>query len=161
MPTTVDVAQLGAEMLRFAANLDQLTKCGDVLDALHAVTHAHSRISVLGAALLPVRWGDWTTVEKGKTVFLHDSVPKGWWDEWLELSRTHPGPSLALARLSLAPFSWSEMMRKLEPLGIDRLPMELALKYGMRDGLTCPVGGRWVVTYWSRSVLDRARATRD
>ena len=30
---------------------------------------------------------------------------------------------------------------------------ELALKYGMRDGLTCPVGGRWAVAFWSRRVL--------
>jgi LuxR family quorum sensing-dependent transcriptional regulator len=24
----------------------------------------------------------------------------------------------------------------------------------MRDGLTCPVGGRWVVTFWSRKELS-------
>ena len=24
----------------------------------------------------------------------------------------------------------------------------------MRDGLTCPVGGRWVVAFWSRRVLS-------
>ena len=48
----------------------------------------------------------------------------------------------------------------LEPLGIDRWPYELALKYGMRDGLMCPVGGRWVVGYWSRSVLSKTLAPR-
>ena len=32
---------------------------------------------------------------------------------------------------------------------------ELALKYGMRDGLSCPVGGRWVVAFWSRKELSK------
>lgn len=41
----------------------------------------------------------------------------------------------------------------LEPLGVDRWSHELALKHGMRDGFTCPVGSRWVVAFWSRRVL--------
>ena len=42
----------------------------------------------------------------------------------------------------------------LEPIGIDRWADELALKYGMRDGLSCPVGGRWVLAFWSRRDLS-------
>jgi DNA-binding CsgD family transcriptional regulator len=42
----------------------------------------------------------------------------------------------------------------LEPVGVDRWPIELALKYGMRDTLNCPVGGRWVVAFWSAKVLS-------
>ena len=42
-----------------------------------------------------------------------------------------------------------------EPIGVDRLKYELELKYGMRDGLSCPVGGRWVVVFWSRKELSR------
>jgi DNA-binding CsgD family transcriptional regulator len=41
-----------------------------------------------------------------------------------------------------------------EPVGIDRWAHELGLKFGMRDGLTCPVGARWVVVYWSRKALS-------
>ena len=41
----------------------------------------------------------------------------------------------------------------LDPVGIDRWPFELALKYGMRDGYVCPVGGRWVVAFWSPKLL--------
>jgi DNA-binding CsgD family transcriptional regulator len=41
----------------------------------------------------------------------------------------------------------------LEPIGIDRWPYELALKYCIRDALTCCVGQRWLVAYWSRQVL--------
>jgi DNA-binding CsgD family transcriptional regulator len=43
----------------------------------------------------------------------------------------------------------------LEPMGVDRWPYELALKYGMRDRFACPVGGRWVVAFWSPKVLTR------
>ena len=59
-----------------------------------------------------------------------------------------------MARLALAPFTMTETMRMLEPVGLDRWPQELALKYGIRDTLTCPVGGRWVVVYWSKNVLS-------
>jgi hypothetical protein len=36
---------------------------------------------------------------------------------------------------------------------LDRWPIELAQKHGMRDGYVCPVGGRWAVGYWSPGVL--------
>jgi DNA-binding CsgD family transcriptional regulator len=45
-------------------------------------------------------------------------------------------------------------MKMLEPIGIDRWPYELALKYCIRDALTCCVGQRWLVAYWSRQVLS-------
>ena len=155
MPTRVsdEVSKLGPEMLQFTSSIDRLDHPEDVLDGLHRVTFQTCQINVLGAAMFPIRGGDWSGVEKGKTVFLHKSVPEGWWDEHAELSRSHPGLGLMFARLSLAPFTMSELMRMLEPIGADRWPHELALKYGMRDALTCPVGGRWVVTFWSRNVL--------
>jgi LuxR family quorum sensing-dependent transcriptional regulator len=31
----------------------------------------------------------------------------------------------------------------------------------MRDGLTCPVGGRWVVAFWSRRVLSNVLTAQD
>ena len=46
--------------------------------------------------------------------------------------------------------------RLLDPVGIDRWPFELALKHGMRDGYLCPVGGRWVVAFWSPRVLGHS-----
>ena len=42
----------------------------------------------------------------------------------------------------------------LDPVGIDRWPVDLAHKYGMRDGYLCPVGGRWVLGFWSPKPLD-------
>jgi DNA-binding CsgD family transcriptional regulator len=45
-------------------------------------------------------------------------------------------------------------MKMLEPIGIDRWAYDLARRYGMRDGLTCSVGRRWLVVYWSPKVLS-------
>jgi LuxR family quorum sensing-dependent transcriptional regulator len=145
--------RLSSELLGYTVSIEKIDTPDDVLDRLHAITWQCCRLSVLGAALLPLKWGDLSGVEKGKTVFLHKSAPEGWWNEHIELSRMHPGPGSMFAQLALAPFTMSETMRRVEPLGIDRWPFELALKYGMRDRLNCPVGGRWVVTYWSRHVL--------
>jgi LuxR family quorum sensing-dependent transcriptional regulator len=59
-----------------------------------------------------------------------------------------------MAKSSLATYTWTEVSRMLEPIGVDRWFFDLALKYGMRDGLTCLISGRWVVAFWSRRPLD-------
>ena len=148
-------AALASELLRFTDEVDTFETPEAVLNALHDVTMPACQIAVLGALLLPLRWGDVTSIELGKTAFLHKSAPKGWWEEQLEHMQRSPGPGEMLARLALAPFTMSETMQKFEPLGFDRWPFELALKYGMRDRLSCPVGGRWLVVYWSKCVLSR------
>jgi DNA-binding CsgD family transcriptional regulator len=159
-PLRQDVLKLGSEMLQFTSSIKKLDAPDEVLNGLHKVASQSTPLNVLGAALFPVRCGDWSSLEKGKTVFLHNSVPEGWWDEHIELSRKHTGFGFMFAQLSLAPFTMSELMRTLEPLGVDRWPFELALKYGMRDRLNCPVGGRWVVTFWSRKVLSLSEEAR-
>jgi DNA-binding CsgD family transcriptional regulator len=63
-------------------------------------------------------------------------------------------PLSFLARSSLASYTWTETWRLVQPIGVDRWSQELSLKYGMRDGLTCPVGGRWVVAFWSPKELS-------
>lgn len=154
IPVNEEDSKLGSDMLRFITGIDELETPDQVLDGLHEVTSKASKVNVLVAGLMPIRWCDWSGVEKGKTIFLHKSGPDGWWEEYFERTQKHPGPGLALAQLSIAPFTMSEMMRMLDPLGVDRWPCELAMKYGIRDYFTCPVGGRWTVTYWSRSVLS-------
>ena len=152
--TQPDVLKLSADMLRFTSSIKGFDTPEAVLDGLHNATHQSTPLNVLGAAMFPVRSGDWSGLEKGKTVFIHKGVPEGWWEEHIELTRKHPGPGLTFAQLSLAPFTMSELMRMLEPVGVDRWPIELGLKYGMRDSLNCPVGGRWVVAFWSPKVLS-------
>ncbi len=147
-------AELSAMLLRYTNSVDSLETPAKVLNALDEVTNAACKIRMLGALLLPLRWGDLSSFEMGKTVFLHESAPKGWWEEQRDMMRQSPGPGEMLARLALAPFTMSETMSRLDPLGVDRWPFELALKHGMRDRLSCPVGGRWLVVYWSRCVLS-------
>jgi DNA-binding NarL/FixJ family response regulator len=43
----------------------------------------------------------------------------------------------------------------LEPIGVDRWPYDLDSSSGVRDGLTCPVGQRWIVAFWSPKVLEK------
>lgn len=149
MPDT----ELHIAILRCAIGLEELNTPAAVLDHLHKTLFQELQLSVLAAARFPLKWGDWNTVEKGKSVFLHRGVPRGWWDEYAVLARREPDPGLIMARMSLAPFTWTESRQMLEPLGVDRWSDELALKHGMRDGFTCPVGARWVVVFWSRRVL--------
>lgn len=154
--TEHNLQKLGVGLLTYASGIDRLESPEAVLDGLHKVTAEFCQLKVLGAHMFPLRWGDWSGVEIGKTVFLHKSTPRGWWDEYVELSQRYPAAGYTIAQLSLAPFTMSEIMRMLAPLGVERWPYELALKYGMRDSLTCPIGGRWVLAYWSHHVLDKS-----
>jgi hypothetical protein len=52
-----------------------------------------------------------------------------------------------MAHHCTAPFPWTKCLRMSEPVGIDRWAHELGLRLGMRDGITCPAGVRWVVSH--------------
>jgi len=153
---TGELQKLGSQLLQFTQNIEKLDRPDEVLDSLHEVTTETCQLNVFGAVMFPLRWGD--PIKKGSSLFLHRSVPARWWNEYEELSQRHPATGLMIAQLSIAPFTISDLIRRLKPLGIERWSFELALKHGMRDGFTCPVGGRWAVSYWSRDVLS-ARLT--
>jgi LuxR family quorum sensing-dependent transcriptional regulator len=124
-----------------------------VLDTLNELTSKLLPMSVLGAARFPVRTSDWSSTRLDRDAFLHSSVPPGWWDEYAAMATREHDPGVMMARLSLMACTWTETMHMLEPIGIDRWPYELSLKYGMRDALTCSVGRRWLVAFWSRQAL--------
>ena len=147
-------ADLQARLTDYASHVGELRTPGDVLDELHAVTTRSLPLGVLGAARFPLKSTDWSSIQLGKSAFLHKDVPDGWWEEHNVLARGKFRPILFLARSSMAACTWTEVTRMLEPIGVDRWSTELALKYGMRDGFTCPVGGRWVVAFWSRRNLS-------
>ena len=149
-----DFADLQARLVEYASRIGELRTPNDVLDALHAITTKSLPLGVLGAVRFPVNATGWSTAQLGKSAFLHKEIPDGWWEEHTALSPGRFTPALVLARSSLASYTWTEVQRMFEPVGIDRWSYELALKYGMRDGLTCPVGGRWAVAFWSRRVLS-------
>jgi DNA-binding CsgD family transcriptional regulator len=147
-------ADLQARLVDYASRIGELRTPNDVLDALHAITTKNLPLCVLGAVRFPVNAAGGSAIQLGKSVFLHKEVPDGWWEERTALSRGKFSPNLFLARSSLASYTWTEVLRLFEPIGIDRWSYELGLKYGMRDGLTCPVGGRWAVAFWSRRALS-------
>jgi DNA-binding CsgD family transcriptional regulator len=128
---------------------------GEVLDALDVLAKkCLPSLSALGAARIPVRTSDWRSTRLGRDVFLHSSAPKGWWEEYVAMAKREQDPGVMMARYCLMACSWSETMQLLDPIGIDRWPYELALQYGMRDALSCAVGRRWLVCYWSPKVLS-------
>jgi DNA-binding CsgD family transcriptional regulator len=146
-------AGLQAALIEYASQIGELRTPDEVLEALHAIITESLPLCVLGAVRFPVNATGWSAIQLGKSVFLHKEVPDGWWEDHVALSEGRFSPLLFLARSSLASVTWTEVNRMYEPVGIDRWYHELALKYGMRDGWTCPVGGRWAIAFWSRKVL--------
>jgi LuxR family quorum sensing-dependent transcriptional regulator len=148
------IADLQTRLVDYAGHVDELRSPEEVLNELHAVTTRGLPLPVLGAVCLPIKPGDWEAVQLGKSAFLHDSVPKGWWEEYEAHAQGKFRPALFLAGSSMASHTWTEVRRLMQPIGTDKWSYELALKYGMRDGLMCPVGGRWIVGFWSRRELS-------
>jgi DNA-binding CsgD family transcriptional regulator len=145
---------LQAGLIGYADRIEELRSPDEVLQELHAVIARHLPLSVLGAARVPLKSGDWASIQLGKLAFLHKSVPKGWWEEYDALAQGKFRPMLFLATSSMAMHTWTEARRMFQPIGIDNWTYDLALKHGMRDGLSCPVGGRWVLAFWSRKELS-------
>jgi DNA-binding CsgD family transcriptional regulator len=157
MQASISVAQfadLQASLVDYASRIDELATPNAVLDALHAITTKSLPLRVLGAVRFPLKSAGLSSIRLGKSVFLHKEIPDGWWEEHAALSRGRFSPLLFQARSSLASFTWTEAQRMFAPVAIDRWAYDLALKYGMRDGFICPVGGRWAVAFWSRRVLS-------
>jgi DNA-binding CsgD family transcriptional regulator len=147
-------SKLAADLLHFTEQVHHFGTVEAVLGALDAISWSDCHVHVLGAALLPLNFGASDSLVVGKTVFLHESVPNGWWEDRIPLAARSPPPSDVAARLALAPFTLSEMMKSLEPIGVDRWAVELNLKHGIRDLFGCPIGGRWIFAYWSPKAMQ-------
>ena len=61
-----DVLKLNAEMLQFTSSIKTLDTPDAVLDGLQRATHRATPLNVLGALLLPVRWGDFSGLERAR-----------------------------------------------------------------------------------------------
>jgi LuxR family quorum sensing-dependent transcriptional regulator len=145
---------LQTRLIGYASRVEELRSPDEILNELHTITTRHLPLSVLGAARFPLKSGDWESVQIGKSAFLHTDVPKGWWEEYEALARGRFRPIVFFAESSMAPFTWTELRRLYQPIGIDKWPYDLAFKHGIRDGLNCPVGGRWLVAFWSRKDIS-------
>ena len=138
---------------KFTAHVSRAKTADAVLDGLDEFASRLLPVRVLGAGRMPQRTSDWRSIELGKDVFLHRSAPVDWWNEYARKAAQKYDPGIMMAKTSLVAYTWTETMQTLEPIGVDRWPFDLALKYGIRDALTCCVGQRWLVAYWSRQVL--------
>jgi DNA-binding CsgD family transcriptional regulator len=147
-------SDLQTGLIDYASRVDQLRSPDEVLNELHAITTKSVPLSALGAARFPLKSGDWESIVLGTSAFLHEEVPEGWWEEHRALTQGKFRPMLFLAQSSMGSHTWTEVRRMLQPIGTDQCAYELGLKYGMRDGFTCPVGGRWMVGFWSRKDLS-------
>jgi DNA-binding CsgD family transcriptional regulator len=143
-------------IIDYSMDVENLVAPDEVLNRLHNIIAENSPIRVLGANRYPTKVGDWRRVQLGKNAFIHRDVPSAWTEEWTAFVKSGHCLGLMSARMCLAPFTSTEMTRMLDPIGIDRWPVDLAQRHGMRDGYVCPVGGRWVVAFWSPRVLDHS-----
>ena len=75
------IADLQTRLVDYAGHVDELRSPEEVLNGLHAVTTRSLPLPVLGAVRLPIKSGDWESVQLGKSAFLHQDVPEGWWEE--------------------------------------------------------------------------------
>ena len=71
------VADLQARLLDYAGHVDELRSPEEVLNELHAVTTRSLPLRVLGALRLPIKSGDWESIQLGKSLFLHRRRPRG------------------------------------------------------------------------------------
>jgi len=136
--------------------ISECEKPSEVLEKLNESLSDTRKLRVLGAGRFPWKSGDWDRVTLGETLFLHKSVGAKWWRDYLARARTSSDPVVMLARVSLAPFTWSESQKMLGLVGADQWVLDLCVKHGMRDGFTCPVGARWMVSFWSPQTLTGA-----
>jgi hypothetical protein len=149
------------KIIDYSMDVETLAAPGEVLNRLHSIVSERNPIRVHGANRFPAKVGDWRRIEIGKNAFVHCDVPRGWTEEWTAFLKNGHCMGLMTARMCLAPFTWTEITRMLDPVGIDRWPFDLAHKHGMRDGYVCPIGGRWVVAFWSPGVLDHNFTQQD
>jgi DNA-binding CsgD family transcriptional regulator len=145
------------KIIDYSMEVEDLATPDEVLNRLDDIVSARNAIRVHGANRFPVKVGDWRgRIELGKNVFVHRDVPRKWVEEWAAFVTSGHPVGLMTARMCLAPFTWTELSRMLDLVGVDRWPLELALKHHMRDGYLCPVGGRWAVGFWTPKVLDHS-----
>jgi LuxR family quorum sensing-dependent transcriptional regulator len=144
------------KIIDYSMEVEDLATPAEVLNRLHDIISQNNPIRVLGANRYPTKVGDWRRIQIGKNAFVHRDVPRGWTEEWTAFVKRRHCLGLMTARICLAPFTSRELTRMLDPIGIERWPVDLAHKHGMRDWYLCPVGGRWVVAFWSPQLFDHS-----
>ena len=82
IPPQARFGDVHARLIDYAIRVEQLRSPDEVLDELNTITRQNLSLSVLGAARLPLKSGDWESIRVGKSAFLHKDVPEGWWEDF-------------------------------------------------------------------------------
>jgi DNA-binding CsgD family transcriptional regulator len=146
--------------MEFATQIGDCSTPAQILNALDEALPEDLRLSVWGAMRFPLRWNNLDALVLNETVFLHESAPAGHWEAYLGSMRQHMSMPYAVLYALISPVTDSDLMRALEPIGIDRWPIDLARSYGVRDALHCPIGGKWGIHFWSKTVLSLTEGER-
>jgi DNA-binding CsgD family transcriptional regulator len=85
-------------------------------------------------------------------MFIHPQVCAHYGEHIAAARQRGPNILARTAWVSDAPFTITECMRENRPTEMERWVIRLLRKFGIRDGLYCPVNG-WVVFFWSPKVL--------
>jgi LuxR family quorum sensing-dependent transcriptional regulator len=152
--------ELGEKLLGAAVDVIGLDTPEAILNRLDQVTYPSLDLRALVASRFPLKASDWSSRTVDRNTFLHSAAPKGWWEEWNAKRHHHLPIGYMIARAALGPHTMSETLQALQPIGADRWGVDLGLKYGMRDQFYCPVGGRWLIAFWSGKPLSITPATR-
>jgi LuxR family quorum sensing-dependent transcriptional regulator len=106
------------KIIDYSMEVESLTTPDGVLNRLHDIVSEKNPIRVHGANRFPTKVGDWRRIELGKNTFVHRDVPRGWTEEWTAFVRSGHCIGLMSARMCLAPLTWTEVSRLLDPVGI-------------------------------------------
>ena len=148
-----------ARIIDYSMEVENLPTADEVLNRLDDIVSENNPIRVQGANRFPTKVGDWRRIQLGKNAFVHRDVPRGWTEEWTAFVKRRHCLGLMTARIYLAPFTSRELTRMLDPVGIDRWPVEL-------KNTECAMGifVPWVDDGWwrsgRRSVLTTASRSR-
>jgi hypothetical protein len=106
MASTTLLAPGTPVLTEFTSCVGEARMPGEVLDVLNVLAAKLLPLSVLGAARIPLQASDWRSTRLGADVFLHSSVPKGWWEEYVAMAKREYDPGVMMARSSLMGCTW-------------------------------------------------------
>ena len=91
----------------FSARIGEYGTPTGILDALDEAVARDSAVRALGARRYGVDVPQQEPLRVGENVFIHKSVPEGWWDEYYVLSQRRQTPIMTMIRHGLAPVTWT------------------------------------------------------
>lgn len=127
-------AEILAAFERFSLNLASITT------AAHLAEETIRAISPTGLDTV-MAGGLASGIDPSKGQFYFNNWPAKWRDQYRDSLMVNKDPLLTEARLSMVPFTWSEL-RQRQPLDKDfAATMDLAIAWGWSEGLAVPIHG--------------------